>query len=413
MRIAHIAPTARSNISAAWRIRQAQQDAGHDAFALVHVGMPGSHVTLFRPPSLSNAVKTRIIARLDTIPIRVSRDRQRDLPWSAGWTGFSASSRINEETPDIVNLHWATNGCINLRDLYRVSCPIVMTLHDVWPITGGCHCNLGCDGWSRGCVDCPQLREGPFGMQVAHGLWLAKQHAYAKISKLAIVTPSRWLGEMASRSELLASRRVEVIPNCLDLNIFRPCQKDMIRCELGLPLDRRIIAFGAVNATSTGYKGFHLLIDALRRLAHDSDKPYHLLVFGSTGDTRDLPYPVTFLGNLHDEHLIAKAYQAADVFVTPSQQDNFPSTLIEASACGVAMVGFNVGGIPEIVGHEERGYIARSFDTDDFARGIAWVTRSPESILSLGSKARSFALANVAPDVVAQKYINLYSELLS
>jgi glycosyltransferase involved in cell wall biosynthesis len=229
--------------------------------------------------------------------------------------------------------------------------------------------------------------------------------------KLAIVTPSQWLGDMARHSPLLEGRRITTIPNCLDIEVFRPQSKEAAKQALGLPLDKRIILFGAADATRVTYKGYHLLLEALHRLSRFSRDPYHLLVFGSDADQRPLPYPATFLGNLHDEPALARAYNAADVFVAPSQQDNLPSTLLEASACGVPMVGFRVGGIPEIIGHGRGGHIAAAFDSEDFARGIAWVT-APERNAALGDAARAHALATYAPAVVARQYLQLYEELV-
>src|SRR5690606_25458245 len=142
--------------------------------------------------------------------------------------------------------------------------------HDVWVLTGACHCNLGCDGWLSGCKQCPQLGAGPMGIDLAHQLWMRKRRAYRAIDGLALVTPSRWLGDMARRSPMFVGRRVEVIPNCIDLNVFRPADKGLARQELGLPQNKKVVLFGAVNATSSSYKGYSLLVRALWELAAKS-----------------------------------------------------------------------------------------------------------------------------------------------
>lgn len=412
MRVAHVAPTARSEISAAWRIRRAQQNAGIDAFALVHAGESNPYVSFFSEPNAVSPITANLRARLDNFPIRISNHRLEGLPWSSGWFGYRSSGRIAELAPDIVNLHWLTNGCVSLFDLRNLTCPVVLTLHDVWALTGGCHCNLGCDGWREGCRNCPQLGAGPFGIETAHYLWKMKRKRFRAIPNLAVVTPSRWLGKMVQESTFFSGRRVEVIPNCLNLEVFRPGSREGARDQLGLPQDKKIVTFGAVSATSINYKGFDLLVDALTYLRQHTNLQLHLLVFGAEGSSVQLPYPVTFLGNLETEERLAIAYCAADVFAAPSRQDNFPSTVIEAIACGIPPVAFDIGGIPEIAAHQERGYIAPSFDTAEFARGIAWLLEAEERRNSIGKNARAYAEAELSPRVCAQRYLRLYEDLL-
>jgi glycosyltransferase involved in cell wall biosynthesis len=224
------------------------------------------------------------------------------------------------------------------------------------------------------------------------------------------VTPSKWLGDMAKKSPFFSGRKIEVIPNCLDLDLFKPHDKMAARLKLGLPLNKTLILFGAVEATSVSYKGYDLLIEALFKLPYHSNKPFHFVVFGSKGDSRSLPYGVTFLGALNCEADISSVYQACDVFVTPSKQDNFPSTVLESLACGVPVVGFDVGGIPEMVDHKKCGYIAKCFDADDFAKGVAWIFSSGE-YKNLSQNARTKALENYSPQAISKRYIDLYKSI--
>jgi glycosyltransferase involved in cell wall biosynthesis len=119
------------------------------------------------------------------------------------------------------------------------------------------------------------------------------------------------------------------------------------------------------------------------------------------------------LGTLNRESEIAQVYQAADLFVTPSQQDNFPNTVLEAISTGVPTVAFEVGGIPEMVKHKEHGYIAKAFDTSDFADGIEWCIESEDRLRLLGEKAREYAAKSFSPEIISKRYLDLYSELLS
>jgi glycosyltransferase involved in cell wall biosynthesis len=411
MRIAHVAPTFRSQISAAWRIRQAQESLGADAFAMVHIGQADRNVKLFGSSLEGATYQKRSDLIIESLPLKACRNRRMDLTWSSGWSGFPVSTRINEERADIVNFHWLSNGMAALSDLHRINAPLVFTLHDVWALTAGCHCNLGCDLWKEGCTPCPQLGNDFISKNISRILWKRKYASIRKISKLGIVSPSDWLASMAQKSPILQGSLIRTIPNCVNLDIFRPQPKEKARRGLGLPLDKKMILFGAVNATGSFHKGYDLLIETLDKIKDFGATDYHLLVFGASSSTLPLPIPATFLGDINEESKLALAYQSADVFVAPSRQDNFPSTVVEASACGIPTVSFRIGGIPEIVKHLERGYIASPFDTTELAKGIRWViddAAGPE----LSGRIRAFAERQLAPKRVAQQYLEFYRELL-
>ena len=413
MRVAHVAPSARSDTSAAWRIRKAQTKLGIDAFAMVHVGEESAKVHLMRRPGPLTNAKLNFEARLDGLPIRMSERPDASLPWSSGWSGYKASRRIKRSGAEIVNLHWTTTGCIGLRDLHRLTIPVVMTLHDVWSVTGGCHCNLGCEGWREGCIACPQLTSGPFGLPLPEMLWKHKAIAYENIADLSVVSPSHWLAKMAIESGIFKQRQVHVIRNCLDTELFKPGTNPAFRQKHGISPDTTVMLFGAVNALSTSYKGYDLLREALKVLPSLSLRRFHLVVFGSDGGLADFPYPVTFLGHLNDEESLVASYQAADIFVTPSRQDNYPSTVLEASACGIPSVGFDIGGIPEMIVHQQTGYVAGSFDVTDFASGIAWISEDNKRRNYIGAQARKLVERSSTEAIVANQYLDLYGATLT
>jgi len=409
MKIAHIAPSSHSKMSAAWRIRKSQEDAGHEALALAHSGERQDNTILFNQPNFLGCNLQNAYKRLDGLPLRFAHNQDKSLPWSSGWVGMKSSRLINELNPDIANFHWLTNGYFNLGDLSEIKCPIVLTMHDVWTITAGCHCNLDCNLWLSGCSNCPQLGELPFDF--SNWLWARKLKIIQKLPDFTIVTPSKWLQAMAQESPILRGFEVRRIPNCLDQKIFCPGDKASIRNKLGIPLEKTVIAFGAVNAIETPYKGYKLLMDALWKLAEKAPYSYHLIIFGGV-DNSKMPFPATFMGNLLDEDSVADVYKLSDLFVSPSQQDNFPSTLLEAASCGLPLVGFNIGGVPEIIRHKENGYVAHAFDIIELARGIEWVTESKGRMTELGNNSREYALKHYSPEAVAKQYLDLYSELM-
>jgi glycosyltransferase involved in cell wall biosynthesis len=246
-------------------------------------------------------------------------------------------------------------------------------------------------------------------------VWKRKHRSWQR-ADLAIVTPSHWMARQAASSALLAGRRIEVIPNCLDTEVFRPGDRQAARRALGLPLDQRILMFGALTAEGDRRKGFHLLAPALKWLVQgERADTMHLAVLGMSPPTLPAAFPiaVSFLGILERERAMAQAYCAADVFVAPSIEDNLPNSVMEALACGVPCVAFDVGGMPDLIDHQQNGYLARSLDPEDLARGVAWVLEDAERSARLREQARRKVLERFAPKVVAGQHLALYTDVIA
>jgi glycosyltransferase involved in cell wall biosynthesis len=264
-----------------------------------------------------------------------------------------------------------------------------------------------------GCGMCPQLQSSN-EYDASRFFWKQKMKHFNNIRSLSIVTPSKWLYTLAKQSKFFKNRDIHHIPNTLDVDIFQPINKHHAKLILNVKTNDKVILFGAVNFTKTTYKGFDLLAEALQKLKEKTDKVYHLLLFGELHNPNikyDLPFPYTSLGRITDEKRLSLAYNCADVFVGPSRQDNFPSTFVEAISCGVPSVGFNIGGIPEVVEHKKNGYIATPFDVKDLAEGIYWcLENNSENIL--GNRAREKAVNEYSFAKIGEKYFNLYKSLI-
>lgn len=298
-------------------------------------------------------------------------------------------------------------------EISKLDCPVVWTLHDMWAFTGGC-CYAGdCKAYFRSCGSCPQLNSGS-GRDISYQIWNRKLRHLKKIN-LTVVSPSRWLAECAKLSFLFRDVRVEVIPNGLDLTQFKPIDKKIAREILGLPLNRKFILFGAMNAASDSRKGFQNLQPALQQLAVNKDtEKAELIVFGSSqpADPPDFGLQTRYLGRLHDDVSLALLYSAADVFVAPSIQENLANTVMEALACGTPCVAFDIGGMPDMIEHRLNGYLARPFEPSDLAAGIAWVLSDDSRCSALARRAREKAEAEFEIQSVAGRYAKLYGELL-
>ena len=231
---------------------------------------------------------------------------------------------------------------------------------------------------------------------------------------ITIITPSKWLAECAKKSSLFKDRCIEVIHNGLDLNLFKPIDKTTAREIWDLPINKKLILFGAMSATSDHNKGFDLLYKSLKQLAGKWSGKTELIVFGAS-EPENLPdfgLPVHYLGHLHDDVSLSLLYSGADVMVVPSRQDNLPNTVVESLACGTPVLAFDIGGMPDIVDHKLNGYLAKPFDTSDLAAGINWVLSDDARHKEICLKAREKAMACFDIEKVARQYAELYMEVL-
>ncbi len=333
--------------------------------------------------------------------------RKRSALFSAAWVPNGILRKT--EDADVIHLHWIGNGFLDVGALRGVRKPIVWTMHDMWPFTGGCYYDGGCGRFASGCGRCPVLaseKENDLSTRV----FRRKQRAWSEVD-LTLVAPSHWLAGEARRSPLFQRRRIEVIPNCLDPSVFKPIPKDVARTILNLPAGKPLLLFGAENPRSEARKGYQNLLDAmapLETLCAGRDKPEFVLFgAGDRGRREESGWVCHTLGPLRDEFSLALAYSAADVFIAPSIQDNLPNTLLEAFACGTPCVAFAIGGMADIIAHRENGYLAAPFDPGDLAAGIVWaLSANPEAL-----KTRATVLERFAPGVVGSQYARLYAGL--
>lgn len=408
MRVLHLSATGVDGGGAAiatYRLHQGLRDAGTGSRVLVGndtTSDPTVDGTSGRLGRWSQLIRKG----LDLLPVYYYRDRDSG-PFSPAWLPERRRKQIEPGTLDIVHLHWVAGGFLNPKTIADLNVPVVWTMHDMWPFTGGCHYSKGCERYVDSCGACPHLgSERPDDL--SRSVWTRKQEAYRE-ANLTVVSPSRWLAECARNSSLFGDVRVEVIPNGIDTHVYRPRDRSMGVERLGLDPDVRYILYGADYETPR--KGWDLLRDATEQLQSAED--VRLLVFGNSEvDSERVPIPVSHLGYLSENDLRI-AYSTADVTVIPSRQDNLPNIGVESLASGTPVVAFEVGGLPDIVTHKQTGYLASSFDTTDLANGIEWVINDEDRITQLSEAARQSATDRFELQTVAQQYAELYEELLT
>ncbi len=231
---------------------------------------------------------------------------------------------------------------------------------------------------------------------------------------MVIVATSHWLADMARASSLFRDQRIEVIPNGIDTDKYKPLDKAAARAAYNLPQDKRLILFSAVNAVSDKRKGGQFLIPALQSLAANgwSDSAELVIIGASRPEIPlDLGLPVHYVGHLHDEISQVLLYSAADVVVAPSVQENLSNTVLEALACGIPVVAFDVGGMPDMIDHQSNGYLATPFQVDDLVNGIAWVLENDVRHGLLSKTARDIVLDRYDLPKIAKRYSELYESI--
>ena len=334
-------------------------------------------------------------------------------PFSVSFLPDGLAGEAAGFAPDIIHLHWVAR-MMRLETLQRLGVPIVWTMHDSWAFTGGCYLPGDCTRYRESCGACPVLGSA-LEDDLSNRIWQRKQKSWESLD-LTIVAPSRWMAECARASSLFRNTRIEVIPNGLDANLFKPGDKRTARGMLSLPQDRKLILFGAKAAIEDRNKGFHLFVQSMQELRGGSEPndSIELLVFGSPepDPPPDLGFKTHYLGWQHDDTALALLYASADVFVLPSLQESLGYTAMEAMACGTPCVAFNQGGVPDLIDHLHNGYLAQPYEPVDLARGIRWVLENEDRREKLSIHARHKVEQEFAVEKIAARHMALYREMV-
>lgn len=394
---------------AAGRLLKGLREQKLDASLLVQFKTGTDPAVLCKQGTLHKLIR-RLKILLGLRPVRKYPNRPENN-FSPAQLRDNKPAEVAAIKPDIIHLHWLCAGFLQVETLAKFNKPLVWTLHDSWAFTGGCHVPFDCTRYRQSCGTCPVLgseREDDLSNQT----WKRKKQAWQNLD-LTVVVPSRWLAEAARSSSLFRDVRIERIPYGIDSAQYHPLDKYEARRRLGLPINQKIILFGAVQAFSDPNKGFHLLKDALRIVGRDTADTL-AVVFTSMDRSQltDLGMPAEFLGRVEDE-LLPELYAAADVFVLPSKSENLPLTIIEAMSCGTPCVAFRQGGLPDQVDHLVSGYLAEPFDVSDLARGIVWTLEDNDRRAELSRNARLKVETEFSLQREAKRYMELYRELLA
>ncbi|HWD20739.1 MAG TPA: glycosyltransferase [Verrucomicrobiae bacterium] len=353
---------------AAHRLAQGLRRAGHDCAMLVkQKSSADDWVISF---GVLDPAREEAAAQVWKHYIHDQRSALSKTHFSLPIPGYDISAHPLIQSADIIHLHWVA-GFLRPADigrLQRLGKAVVWTLHDQRPFTGGCHYSAGCRQFETFCEQCPQLRSDEAGLVLA-----AFQEARAQwLPEFGVICLSRWMAECARQSAILGKARIEIIPNGLDTDVFRP-GRAAARQKLGWVAGAIYFLFGA-DYVEEQRKGFAVLRAAI--LLCLKNKTFregvaagriNFVFFGEPPESAELGFPARSLGRIAAESALAEIYAAADAFMLPSHEDNLPNTMLEAMCCGTPVIGSAVGGIADTIRHLENGLLAPAGDEREFA----------------------------------------------
>lgn len=289
--------------------------------------------------------------------------------------------------------------------------PVFYTLHDMWAFTGHCYHAFDCSRWQEGCGHCPDLLSY-IGIKYDTTAFMSKVKRFLyRRARPVVVTPSQWLGRLASGSPLFRDCAVHCIPNGVDQAVFHPHERRHVLREIMPAWENKYIVLFLSSFLHAPHRGFSHFEAAIRRVNRELRDVAVLSVGrGTLPEGFGGGIPVKNLGFIDDPHRLARVYSAADVYVTANLADNFPNVVLECLACGTPVTAFRTGGIPEMVSHLENGYLAGQGDARDLAAGIVALLSAPKRWQRLSENAVQTVSRHFSLERMVRGYIELYRE---
>ena len=404
---------------ATYRLHSALQAQGVDGrLYVLRKGTDDSSVVSVTEYARFGTLASELAPRIDLLPMKLAHPKARAY-WSPGWYGSVDPLKLpGVAEADVLCLYWVTRGLLGIRQIERLLAtgkPVVWRLSDMWPFTGGCHYSTGCDRFMANCGQCPQLQSR--GERDMSRWMLASKLGRWRKGNLTVVSPSRWMAELAGKSSLFAERSIHVIPTGVDIKLFRSMDQATARDILRLPLDRTLVLYGATSALTDTRKGSDVIVDAFRALNDAPGKQTifpGLVLFGTSRIPAGLPadIPVYPLGMVRDEAMLPIVYSACDIFAAPSREENLANSVLEAMACGLPVIAYKVGGMLDAIDHGKTGLLVDPADKNAMAEGLRNLLEDHDLRQTFGRNARQRAEQQFSLSEQAQAYAALYAEIL-
>ena len=349
--------------------------------------------------------------------INNNRTEVSNTKFTFGYPGYEIYNHPLIQTSEIINLHWVEEfqSTITLHHLFETGKQFVWTLHDERPLTGGYHYSAGCMQHVLFSRECDLLVNDPYELGYRNLLDKAELFQNANIT---IVSPSKWLAEEARKSFLFRDKEVLVIPNSLETDIFYPLDKKEAKRRMKMNPNSLALLFACENANEKR-KGFEKLIEAMKILTKDPEinilikkRQLELILMGIPNEdieTLDIKYNVT--GVINDDNKMREIMSAADIFVLPSLEDNLPNMMLESMACGTCVVGFETGGVIDVVENNTNGLIVEKGNSSALANSIKKLILDYKLRNEFNNKSSELISNNFNLEIQANRYLSLYNKI--
>lgn len=422
LRVVHISASAIGGaFVAAQRMVEAQQKSGQlEAVHLVLEPTALKHPSIIQvyPLSLFAKIFANVLHALEKFHfLFFEKNKAIRFQFSSGLTGTDISSHKQIKQADIIHLHWINKGFLSFHSIRKLAKkkPVVWTMHDMWAFTGGCHYSYTCHKYEEKCGFCPYLKT-KYEEDLSTTLQ-AKKNSLFSAYPIAFVSPSRWLMELAKKSTVLKNAHLSHCMNCIDTSLYYPYsaeKKAALRKKYTVNQQALTVLFVAANVTDER-KGISYLCDALTALAalpHFKNIELTPIIVGKNASIfealkKQLPSTLS-CGYVQSDEII-NIYNLADIFIIPSLEDNLPNTVVEALACGVPVIGFNTGGVPEMIKNGQNGFLCSAVSAAAIVEAMEKFVQADKSVLS--KNARQFALVNFSQEKIVPTYTEIYSEV--
>ncbi len=312
---------------------------------------------------------------------------------------------INNSDADIIHLHWVNFSALSIKAISKIKKPMVWTFHDMWAFMGCEHYDT-LDSMDRYTAPYTKQNKNVKGIDFNKIAWNLKKKYWKNIN-FEIIALSTWMKDCVQKSELLKNAKINQVPNIIEEDKFYKKDKKEARKNLGLDLEKKYILFGAYDITSLN-KGGDLLHKALKTIDIPNTE---ILIFGGDKSQKAFPIPTKYFGYIREEAVLNDLYNAADVFIVPSRQDNLPNTVLESMRCGTPVVGFEIGGMPDMILHKQTGYLAKPFDTDDLKKGIEHIIYNKDKV-DFSEKCIEQSNNKFSKNVVIPQLLEVYNKIM-
>ena len=320
---------------------------------------------------------------------------------------------INKLDIDIVHIHWVQHETISIEEIGKIKFPIVWTLHDCWPFSSTEHYQK--DKFDERYMNGYKIKNRfNFSEYIDKVCFLRKKFSWK--NNIYLIAPSKWIANCALRSSLMKSKKIEIIPNPIDTEIFKPINKNNARKSLKINKNKKVILFGSIDGGIDPRKGADLLknvLDILKITKTD----FQLVIFGKKSKNQNIFnnnfFEIIHMGKINSNYKMATLYSAADIFVIPSRIESFGQTASEAQSCGTPVIGFDIGGLKDIVVNKESGLLIEPYNCKKMAKGIENILSDRNKISKFSEASRANALKNFNYKKVAKSHIDFYKDILN